>query len=196
VPSFEQLAFSVQAERIQEIFFQRGTVPAPLVSFTPQTQEQDGLVITVAPVLPESEPWNAWPDGTARLFNDSMGFLWSVRIVSDRPAHWIPAATQLAVNDSDQVFSAVTEPDEVLGHLVQGAALETRAGAPANLSLRARNADDFRHAYLGTDPRAGTRDGVLLFPAPTRQIQTVAMELTLAVAVEGLGVREYHFLFE
>jgi len=161
-----------------------------------QTQSRGGLVVTVAPVRAEDQSWNAWPDGTTRLFNDAIGYLWRVNLQSDQPVRWSPAHTQLAVNDSEQTFLAVAEPDALLEHLVLGARFETRVGAPPDLSLRIRSADDFRRAYLGTDARAGDRGGVVLFPAPVHNLQTVAMELTLGLWREEGGVQTYRFLFE
>lgn len=192
----ERQAFDAATADLVRSYLDRDTVPGPVVTGTPQTQEKGGLAVTVTPVRAEDQPWNAWPDGTARLFNDAIGYLWLVELESDRPTRWSPAHTQLAVNDTEQTFLPIAEPDDLLMHLMSGAMLETRVGAPANLSLRMRSADDFRRAYLGTEPRAGARTGVLMFPAPTRNLQAVAMELTLGVWTEGDGVREYRFLFE
>ena len=184
------------ARDLREAWLNRDTVPGPVVSYTPQTRSEGGLVLTVAPALPEDEPWNAWPDGTARLFNDGVGYLWRVQIASDKPVRWSPPHTQLAVNDTEQTFLPVAEPDDLLMPLRRGAALETTAGVAPDLSLRMRNADPFRRAYLGTNTATGARDGVVVFPAPTRNLQAVAMELTLGVWVEGEGIRQYRFLFE
>jgi hypothetical protein len=192
----ELAEFSDWMQALQHSWLDRGTVAEPVLSRTAQTRTEDGLTITVSPVLPEAQPWNAWPDGTSRLFNDAIGYLWQVKVVSTRPVRWSPEHTALAVNDTEQVFNPAPEPDDLLWQLVKGAALETRLGAPANLSLRVRQADDFRHAYLGTETATGAHEGVLLFPAPTRQIQAVAMELTLGIAFPDEGVKQYRFLFE
>ena len=192
----ERQAFEAATAALARDYLHRDTVPGPVVSGAPQTQEQGGLAVTVTPVRAEDQRWNDWPDGTARLFNDAIGYLWRIELRSDRQTRWSPAHTQLAVNDSELTFLPIAEPDDLLMHLMSGAMLETRVGAPANLSLRMRSADDFRQAYLGTDPRSGVREGVLVFPAPTRNLQAVAMELTLGVWTEGDGVREYRFLFE
>ncbi|MFN7144494.1 MAG: hypothetical protein ACK4YP_12015 [Myxococcota bacterium] len=191
----ERAQYAAWVSELSQAWLDRGTVPSPVVSFAPQSATDGGLVVTVAPGLPEDQAWNAWPDGTARLFNDGIGYLWRVSIASDRAVRWSPAHTQLAVNDTDQTFLPVVEPDELLVHLLRGAALETRAGGPPNLSLRIRNADEFRRAYLGTEPTTA-RDAVVVFPAPSRTLQAVAMELTLGLWVEGSGVRQYRFLFE
>lgn len=172
------------------------TIAAPVVSYDAQTRDGDGVVVTVAPGLPEDQPWNHWPDGSARLFNDGVGYLWLVRIDSERPARWSPEHTRLAVNVAEQTFDPAVVPDDLLLPLLRGAAVETRLGVSTDLSLRLRNADGFRRAYLGTAVLAGAREGVVVFPAPVRNVQTVAMELTLGVWVEGDGLREYRFLFE
>ncbi|MDP2317122.1 MAG: hypothetical protein Q8P41_29790 [Pseudomonadota bacterium] len=195
-PSEARQAFDAATAALRQNYLDRDTVPGPVVSHTPQTQSDGHFSVTVTPVRAEAQPWNVWPDGTARLFNDAVGYLWLVQLRSVRDVRWSPAHTRLAVNDTEQTFFPVAQADDLLGHLLQGAKWETRVGAPSNLDLRMRNADDFRRAYLGTDPRKGDREGVLLFPAPTRNLQAVAMELTLGVWSEGDGVREYRFLFE
>ncbi|MFZ5475815.1 MAG: hypothetical protein ACOZNI_03490 [Myxococcota bacterium] len=201
-PPVERLAESVAefeavADEMRRAYLARDTVPAPtLASEAPQTVELDGVRVTVSPVSAERQAWNAWPDGTARLFNDGLGYLWRVHLETERDVRWDPAATALAVNDSDQVFTPAVGPDELLQPVLQGAMLESALGARGDLALRARAADDFRRAYLSTRASPGPRDGVVVFPAPTRQIHTVAMELRLALVVEGVGDREFRFLFE
>ncbi len=195
-PEDERAGYARLVDELRQVWLDKDTVPSPIVSYAPQTRTDGGVAVTVAPALPEAEAWNAWPDGTARLFNDGIGYLWRVQVTSDRPVRWSPPHTQLAVNDTEQTFVAAVEPDDLLVPLLRGAALETRAGGPPDLALRMRNADDFRKAYLGVDPRTGTREGVLVFPAPARNLQAVAMELTLGLVVEGEGVRQYRFLFE
>lgn len=191
----QQARFEELSVQLGHALFDRDTVPAPTLSFAAQTREQDGVRVTVEPALAERQPWNAWPDGTARLFNDGVGFLWRVRIESSRVVQWSPAHTSLAVNDTDQIFSVASLPDEVLAPLLQGAALEAALGARGDLALRARNADDFRRAYLTA--RSGTgQEGFVMFPAPTRSIHTVAMELRLGLVLEDVGLREFRFLFE
>jgi hypothetical protein len=194
--SIERQIFDAATEAMRRDYLDRDTVPGPVVSYAPQTQGHEHFSVTVAPVLAEGQPWNEWPDGTARLFNDAVGYLWRIEVRSDRETRWSPAHTELAVNDTEQTFLAVAQPDDLLVHLLTGAREEMRVGAPANLSLRIRNADDFRRAYLGTDARKGDRSGVLLFPAPTRNLQAVAMQLTVGFWTEADGVKEYRFLFE
>ncbi|MCM2305585.1 MAG: hypothetical protein NDJ72_12840 [Elusimicrobia bacterium] len=188
---FEEIAGEMRAALLD-----RHTVPAPTLSFASQTREDAGLKVTVTPLLPEDQAWNAWPDGTARLFNDSVGYLWRVQVEADRPIQWSPTHTRLAVNDTDQVFPVAPVADELLMPLLQGAALEAALDARGDLKLRARAADEFRRAYLTTRGTAGIQQGVVVFPAPTRNIHAVAMELTVGLVVEGEGVREYRFLFE
>lgn len=192
----ERRAFDAATDALRRDYLDRDTVPGPVVSYATQTQGQGRFSVTVAPVLAEGQPWNKWPDGTARLFNDAVGYLWRIEVHSEGEARWSPGHTVLAVNDSEQTFLAIAEPDDILLHLMTGAREERRVGAPANLSLRIRNADDFRQAYLGTDARAGDHTGLLLFPAPTRHLQAVAMELTVGFWTEAEGVKQYRFLFE
>lgn len=183
------------AVQVRQALFERGTVPAPTLSFEAQSREADGVRVTVEPTLAEPQPWNDWPDGTARLFNDGIGFLWRVRIESAHVVQWSPAHTSLAVNDTEQVFSVASLPDEVLAPLLQVAAMEAALGARGDLALRARNADEFRRIYLTA--RSGTsQEGILVFPAPTRSIHAVAMELRLGIVLEDVGLREFRFLFE
>ena len=195
-PSADRQTYDAATAALQQQYLDRGTVARLAVDHAPQSQTRGDLLLTVAPVSAEDQAWNAWPDGTTRLFNDAIGYLWRVSIRSEHTVRWSPAHTQLAVNDSEQTFLAVAEPDALLEHLMLGARFETRVGAPPNLSLRMRGADDFRRAYLGTDARAGDRDGVLLFPAPARNLQAVAMELTIGLWREEDGVQTYRFLFE
>ena len=152
--------------------------------------------MTVAPALAERQAWNAWPDGTARLFNDAVAFVWNVQIDGERPTRWDPARTSLAVNDTDQVFAASAIPEGVLGPILQGAALEAMLGMQGDLALRARSADPFRQAYLDTRSVVGANDGVVVFQTPTQNIHAVAMQLTVSVVVEGGGTQEFRFLFE
>lgn len=183
-------------EELTTVWLARDTVPTLVVSTAPQRQGDGVLEVTVAPVRPEEQPWNAWPDGTARLFNDSAGYLWSVQVRSSRTVRWSPAHTLLAVNDSEQTFIPVAEPDTLLAPLLEGRRVETRAGGAQDLALRMRNADAFRSAYLPTAAQVGVQEGVVVFPAPTRTLQAVAMQLTMGFWVEGEGVRSYTFLFE
>lgn len=192
----QRAQFTELAGQMRRALLDRDTVPAPAVSFTPQTRDDAGVRVTVTPLLPEQQPWNAWPDGTARLFNDSVGYLWEVRVDADRGVQWSPTHTRLAVNDTEQVFDVAAVADELLMPILQGAALEAALDVPGDLGLRARAADDFRQAYLLTRSTAGAQRGVLMFPAPTANIQAVAMELTVGLVVEGEGLRTYRFLFE
>jgi hypothetical protein len=175
----------------------RERVPGLLLnSVAPQTQERDGVRVTVAPVSAERQAWNAWPDGTARFFNDAGGYLWTIHVESDAPVRWDPRATALAVNDTDTVFTAAVGPEEMLHPILQAAAHESLSGAGGDYGLRLRNAEDFRRAYLPTRELPGVADGVVFFPAPAFRLQALALELRLAFVVDGGGSREFRFLFE
>lgn len=188
---FVELRADVRTERLL-----RNRTPGPSTSLLPQTLEHEGVSATVQPVSAEAQAWNRWSDDTARLFNDSSGYLWSIAVSSERPARWSPDHTRLAVNDTEQVFPPAEEADEILQHLVHGALLERAFGLDPELSPRMEAADGFRSAYLGQSPVAGTQEGVLMFPAPAAHLHAVAMELTLGIEVSGRGVQEFRFLFE
>ncbi len=188
-------AYAAVLSELSAEWFALGTVPDLCVKPGSQTWTAEGLVVTVTPERAEGASWNGWPDGSARLFNDSLGFLIRVHIQGKGQVRWDPSHTSLAVNDSDQVFVPVPGPDDLLGHLLRGARMETRAGLPPNLSLRLRNADEFRRNYLSSES-APVVDGVMLFPAPARTLQVLAMELRLGVVVEGDRLHELRFLFE
>lgn len=187
---FAELRDQLRSERLE-----RNRTPGPSTSMAPQSQERDGVRATVRPVSAEDATWNAWPDGTARLFNDGAGYLWEVVFESQRPVRWIPDQTVLAVNDTDQLFAPAEEPDAVLQHLVQGAMLEDAFGLDGDLGLRIRAADAFRRAYLSDRPVAGEQEGVVLFPAPAFRLHAVALQLTLALDVGGRD-EQFVFLFE
>lgn len=196
ISSEDRGRFERAAAYLRHELLDRETVPAPTLSFTPQTQVRGELRLTVAPLLAERQAWNAWPDGTARLFNDSVGYVWAVRIEAPRPVRWSPVGTALAVNDTEQVFPVAATPDEVLVHLVRGAAWEAAVGKRADFALRARKADGFRRAYLNAADRVGIQEGILIFPAPTRNIHAVAMNLVIGLVVDDLETETFTFLFE
>lgn len=183
-PAEDQAAYREVLDELAVDWFRRGTVPDFGVALAPQTWTADGLVVTAQPVRVEGAAWNAWPDGTARLFNDALGFVVQVKMEGKPSVRWDPSHTALAVNDSDQVFTPVSSAEDLLEHLQRGARLEVRAGLPANLSLRLRNADEFRRAYLPIEGAPMT-EGLIFFPAPARTLQVVAMELRLGVVVSG-----------
>ncbi len=160
----------------------RDTVPPPTLSFSASDVTVSGTRVVARPILAESQPWNDWPDGSARLFNDGAGYLWEVSV--SPPARWVAARTSLAVNDTEQTFPAAESADAVIEPLMRTAALEAMIGGVGELNLRVRAADAFRKAYL-RDGAAGT--GVVVFPAPSRQIHAVAMELHLGLVVDGVG---------
>lgn len=173
----------------------RNRIPGPSLSMAPQTEARPGFTVTVRPAMAEEQPWNLWPDGTARLFNDTVGYLWLVDVEADVPVTWIPAASRLAVNDSEQIFRPAAGPDEVLVHLLTAARLEAALGSSGDLDLRVRAAEGFRRAYLATAPLAGPTHAVVVFPAPATRIHAIAMALELAFETPS-GVARMSWLFE
>lgn len=194
---------SAQKERFEELRDQIRAVrlvtrqtPAPSTSLAPQTQEHGGVRATVAPISAEGQAWNVWPDGTARLFNDGVGYLWVVSIEAAGSTRWSAPDTHLAVNDTELVFEPMVDPEAILDHLVQGARIEAAFGIDGDLGARVAASGAFRDAYLDDSPAKGAHSGVLLFPAPASDLHAMAMQLTLGVDVAGQGVEEFVFLFE
>jgi len=178
--------------------FSRGRTPGPSTSLAPVTRQEGGVTVTVRPISAETQPWNEWPDGTTRLFNDGAGYLWSVEVSTEAEARWNPGRSHLAVNDTEQVFAPAETAEEVLLPLLEGASLEDRLAVPGDLGLRLRGAGAFRDAYLPTSPVNGAH--LVLFPAPAEGIHAVAMELTLAFDVTAPAgaphPQDFVFLFE
>ena len=142
----------------------------------------------------EAKPWNVWPDGTARLFNDAVAFGMDVEIRGPDIA-WDARHTQLAVNTQEQIFPPAISPDDLLTRLLLFARYEAVGGLPPDAQLRLRNADGFRSAYLPTTAGSSAA-GTIVFPAPAGQLFAVALELTLGVQVGSSRVESFVFLFE
>ncbi len=187
--------FDALRSDLRRELFERNRIAGPNLSLAPQTTTGRGLKITVRPSSAESQVWNSWPDGTARLFNDAVGYLWVVELDTAAPATWLPSASQLAVNDTEQVFKPAAGPDDALMHLLTAARLETALGSSGDLDLRVRAADPFRQAYLASTPIVGHHEAVILFPAPARTIHAIAMELRLSFDTAE-GVQHFDWLFE
>lgn len=187
---FEDLRADLRRELLE-----RNRVAGPNLSTAPQTAAADGIKVTVHPASAEGQAWNSWPDGTARLFNDSTGYLWIVEVDSPGPISWLPAGSQLAVNDTEQVYRVAAGPDEVLTHLLTAARLETALASSGDLDLRVRAADAFRQVYLARTPLTGHHEAVVMFPAPAGRIHAIAMELSLSFQTPS-GVRRFDWLFE
>lgn len=183
-------------DRERRAWLQPHRTAPPNVSFAPQTRERGDLRVTVRPLLAEDQPWNLWPDGEARLFNDTAGYLYQVDIASPSPVRWVEEATELAVNTTDRTFPAASGPETLLTDLARLAGMMRLLDADEDLTLRLEHADAFRDAYLSPLPIAGERSGVLVFPAPTVSIHAVAMQLTLGLQATGGPVERLTFLFE
>lgn len=167
----------------------------PVVSFDTQTRTRDGMVVTARAVKLEDQPWNVWPDGSARLLNDAQGYAVVVAITGAQ-VRWDPAHTELAVNTTDQVFPPASTPEELLTPLLLLARYEAQLGLEQDTQLRLRSAEGFRSAYLSTKEAEGQAAGIVVFPAPAARLFAVALQLTLGVIVDGKRMEEFTFLFE
>lgn len=172
----------------------RALTAPPNVSFEPQTTEREGMRVTVQPILAEEQPWNAWPDGRARLFNDTVGWFWLVEIRSAGDARWRPDATRLAVNDTEAVYAAAPGFETLMEDLARLDAAARLLGEE-DLSMRLRAAEGGLAAAMPAGAFAGEARGVVLFPAETTEVHAVAMELTLGVEHEG-ELESFRFVFE
>lgn len=175
--------------------FARALTAPPNVSFAPQTAERGGVRVTVQPILVEEQPWNTWPDGTARLFNDTVGWFWLVQIESEDPARWRPDATRLAVNDTDTLYPAADGFGPLIEELARLEAAARILGEDADLDLRMRAATGGLAAALPAESFTGRATGLVHFPAETTEVHAVAMELTLGVEHAG-ELESYRFVFE
>jgi hypothetical protein len=166
---------------MREVLLFRDVVAPPTIAMRPQTRSVGEVRVTATPVLAEAQEWNQWTDGTARLFNDGIGFLVHVRAEGPAGLRWLPAATQLAVNELDNVYAPAADPEELFEPIVRAAALETVLGGSGDFVRRADAAGPFVAAYLSRSPKRGTDalDGIVVFPAPASQMHAAAMQLTL-----------------
>jgi len=167
----------------------------PVVSFDAQTLTRDGVTVTARAVKLEEQPWNIWPDGSARLLNDAQGY---GVIVTLTGAHlrWDPSHTELAVNTTDQVFPPAPTPEELLTPLLMLARYEVQLGLEQDTQLRLRSAEGFRSAYLSTKESDEKNEGIIVFPAPASRLFAVCLQLTIGVVADGKRLDEFTFLFE
>jgi hypothetical protein len=180
--------------RTRQFVLQHDVAFGPVVRLEPQSQTRDGVRVTARPVRLEAEPWNTWPDGTSRLFNDAIAF--GVQIdMHGQGLRWDPAHTQLAVNTSEQVFPPAPSAGDALLHLLWLSRDEARAGLAPDAELRLKSAGPYRDAYLSSIPGSDIT-GLIVFPAPAAQIFAVTLELRLAVEVSGHRTDDFVFLFE
>ncbi|MFT5455476.1 MAG: hypothetical protein ACI9K2_001955 [Myxococcota bacterium] len=178
-------------------------IAPPAVRTTEQRATSGGLDMLARLVPAESASWNAWPDGTARLFNNRVAHTIEIEISGDGAIGWIPSATTLELNDPETVLLAAPNPEVLLNDLHLLALQAERQLLDVELAERTRAAGAFRSAYL---PPAGARSlqGVVAFPLwsaePGQQtalaeLHVVAMRLTLTV-VDGDGPRSVEFVYE
>lgn len=167
----------------------------PVVSLDAQTQARNGIEVTARAVRLESQPWNIWPDGSARLLNDAQGFALMVEISGGR-VRWDPAHTELAVNTTEQIFPPAPTPEELLTPLMLLARYEAQLGLGDDTQLRLRSADGLRSAYLSSADAVGKTTGIVIFPAPASRIFAVCLQLTLGVVADGTRMDTFTFVFE
>ena len=177
---------------------------APPTFDATEQQAESGALRVVAKLLPaESAAWNAWPDGTLRLFNNRVAHLFEVEIAGDGPIGWIPAGTTLELNDPETVLVAAPGPEVLLHDLVLLALQAEQQLLDSGLTERTRGAGAFRSAYLA--PAGSDRlRGLIAFPlwaedpakqGPLSEKHVVAMRLTLAV-VDRDGPRQVEIVYE
>ena len=151
----------------------------------------------------ESSTWNAWPDGTARLFNNRVAHLFDIEIVGDGPVGWMPSHTTLELNEPGAALPAAPGPETLLSDLLGLALKAERHLLDSELTERTRSAGAFRAAYL---PPAGADRiaGVIAFPlwaadpsmqGPLAEKHVVAMRLTLTL-MDSEGPRSVELVFE
>ncbi|MBX2800036.1 MAG: hypothetical protein KTR31_20330 [Myxococcales bacterium] len=151
------------------------------------------VTATARPLRPEDAPWNRWPTGGHRLFNNRAALLFEVSIRSDEPLVWLPAGTTLELNDEHTVVPAAETTEALLADLLSHAFLEEQWSIPGDLVDRARGAGPFRAAYLPLHAQDGAMEGIMAFPlwaGPGRslaELHVVAVRLTVKV---GMGSEE------
>lgn len=178
-------------------------IAPPTVGQRELSARSGGLQVVARLVRPETAAWNAWPDGSARLFNDRVAHLFEIEVTGGGPIGWLPGATTLELNDPGTVLLAA--PDgEILLHDLHALALQAeRQLLDGELAERTRAAGAFRSAYL---PPAGADRlaGVVAFPlwatnpgeqASLAEKHVVAMRLTLAL-MDADGPRSVELVFE
>jgi hypothetical protein len=181
----------------------RCSARTPPPSIDPEVRSaEDGTVRAVAaPLRPEDAPWNQWATGGARLFNDRVALLFSVRIEGTGPIRWVPAATRLEVNDAATSIGASSSGELLLGELLVNAYLEERHGLDGELVDRTRAAGPFRAEYLPLASADGVLEGVLAFPLvwdgrAIGDAHIVALRLTVGVVGERDGAATLVWVFE
>lgn len=153
------------------------------------------IEIQARPLRPQDAEWNRWPDGTARLFNNSAGWLVELRIDGPHGLRWLPVGTRLEINEPGAPIKPAHTPDELLQPLLIGALEQERNFLEGDLLDRTRAAGPFRAAYLPLSEHEQRLEGVIAFPTPGGPPQARAMRLTVAVAVDDRP-QELVFIWE
>ncbi len=171
-------------------------VPPPGVDPRPQSRTLDGFQVRVWPLRPEDADWNRWTEGTFRLFNNGMGYLWGVSVSATTPIQWIPQDSLLKVNTESRRFEAAPSPEKCFEELLYMARLGVSQLIGIDISARLARADEFLSRYMPLVLVPGRTDAVVFFPAPARALDPVAMELDLSFNHPQKGKQVAKFLFE
>lgn len=173
-------------------------LPPPSLSSRSQEIQIGELTARAELVLAEEAEWNAWPDGTSRLFNNTAAHLFDVSVEGGgHLLRWLPDTTRLELNVVGNAFPVAPTQETLLEELVFWGFQQERAVLEGDLASRARAAAGLRKAYL--EPVYSDRiDGLIAFPLVAtdtnrphldgqepEQLHVVSMRLTLGVEIDG-----------
>jgi hypothetical protein len=178
-------------------------IAPPVIEMAEQKARSGGLTVTARLASAESSPWNIWPDGTARLFNNRVAHVFEIELEGEGALGWMPRSTTLELNEPGVALVAAGGPDVLINDLLGLALQAERQLVDSQLVARTRAAGAFRRAYL---PPAGVgqMSGVVAFPLWASDLtdqtalaekHVVAMRLTLTV-MDGDGARSVVMVFE
>lgn len=162
-------------------------VAPPAITFEPVEIEAGRVHATARALRPEDAPWNQWPGGGPRLFNNRAALLFELRIEAPGATAWLPEATWLELNDAETVVPAAETTEALLEELLYWAFMEERWLAGGDLVDRARGAGPFRGAYLPLHASDGVLEGVVAFPMGVEpgvslaDLHVVAVRLTVGI---------------
>ena len=176
-------------------------IAPPGIAFEPRRAEAEGVWGIATPIRPEDAPWNQWPDGGARLFNNRMAHLFEVTLHGEGVIGWVPEETSLELNDPSVRLVASGSPEGLLVELLYFARIQEDWILDGDLVARTRAAGPFRAAYLPARGQ-GALTGLIGFPMsmvdlPPEVASThvVAERLTVAVTTPS-GIHTLVWVFE